>query len=144
VVAPAGAHAGRGVSAAVSTTVSEAAVRAAIDAVVDPCSRLYGTNISLLDLGMVESVRVDGGAVRVDLLLDDPLCMYTFVIQRELRERIAALDGVASVEITVLPDFGWSRERVSPAARQRLLDDGLVRRLMLVPATAAPGHNEES
>jgi metal-sulfur cluster biosynthetic enzyme len=133
------------VSAAVSTTVSEAAVRAAIDAVVDPCSRLYGTNISLLDLGMVERVQIDGGAVRVDLLLDDPLCMYTFVIQRELRERIAALDGVESVEISVLPDFGWSRERVSPAARARLLDDGLVRRLLLVPAPAVAGHtNEES
>jgi metal-sulfur cluster biosynthetic enzyme len=127
----------------VGTMVSEASVRAAIADVVDPCSRLYGTDLSLLDLGMVERVHVDGGAVHVDLLLDDPLCMYTFVIQRDLRERIAALDGVASVEITVLPDFGWSRERVTPAARQRLLDDGLVRRLMLVPATAAPSRHED-
>lgn len=141
-VAPAGAHAGRGVSP-VGTMVSEASVRMAIAAVVDPCSRLYGTDLSLLDLGMVERVHVDGGAVQLDLLLDDPLCMYTFVIQRDLRERIAALDGVESVEITVLPDFGWSRERVTPAARQRLLDDGLVRRLMLVPATAAPSRHED-
>jgi metal-sulfur cluster biosynthetic enzyme len=117
--------------------VSEAAVRAAIGGVVDPCSRLYGTDLSLLNLGMVERVRVDGGAVHVELLLDDPLCMYTFVIQKELRERIAALDGVESVEITVLPDFGWSRERVSPAAQARLLDDGLVRRLLLMPAAAS-------
>ena len=130
-VAPARAHAGRSVNAVM---VSERAVREAIGAVVDPCSRLYGTDLSLVDLGMVERVHVDGGAVHVDLLLDDPLCMYTFVIQRELRERIAALDGVESVEITVLPDFGWSRERVSPAAQERLLDDGLVRRLLLVPA----------
>jgi metal-sulfur cluster biosynthetic enzyme len=114
--------------------VSESAVRAAIDEVVDPCSRLQGTNISLQDLGMVERVTVaEGGAVRVELLLDDPLCMYTFVIQQELRERIGALVGVQSVEITVLPDFSWSRERVSPAAQARLLDDGLVRRLLLVP-----------
>jgi metal-sulfur cluster biosynthetic enzyme len=114
--------------------VSESAVRAAIDEVVDPCSRLQGTNISLQDLGMVERVTVaDGGAVHVELLLDDPLCMYTFVIQQQLRERIGALGGVQSVEITVLPDFSWSRERVSPAAQAKLLDDGLVRRLLLVP-----------
>lgn len=111
-------------------TVSVAAVRAAIAGVVDPCSRLHGTDLSLLDLGMVERVRVDGGAVHVELLLDDPLCLYTFVIQHELRERISALDGVTGVEISVLPDFSWSRERVSPAARQRLLSDGLVRRLL--------------
>jgi metal-sulfur cluster biosynthetic enzyme len=129
VVAPAGAPAGGGVSA-----LSEATVRAAIAEVVDPCSRLQGTDLSLLDLGMVERVQVEGGAVRLELLLDDPLCMYTFVIQHELRLRIAALDGVDSVEITVLPDFSWSRERVAPEAQQRLLDDGLVRLLLLVPA----------
>jgi len=127
----------------VGTMVSEAAVRSAIAGVVDPCSRLYGTDLSLLDLGMVESVRVERGTVQVDLLLDDPLCMYTFVLQKELRDCISALDGVESVEITVLPDFGWSRERVSPAARTRLLDDGLVRRLMLVPAAAAASQHED-
>ncbi len=123
-----------GTGAVAGTAVSLAAVRAAIAGVVDPCSRLHGTDLNLLDLGMVERVTHEGGAVHVELLLDDPLCMYTFVIQKELRERIAAVQGVRSVEISVLPDFGWSRERVSPAARQRLLDDGLVRRLLLVPA----------
>jgi metal-sulfur cluster biosynthetic enzyme len=136
VVAPARAHAGAGVSSA-PATVSDAAVWSAIAEVVDPCSRLHGTDLNLVDLGMVERVGVDavGGAVHVDLLLDDPLCMYTFVIQKELRERIAALDGVSSVEITVLPDFSWSRERVLPDARARLLDDGLVRNLRLLPVS---------
>jgi metal-sulfur cluster biosynthetic enzyme len=115
---------------------TEAAVRAAIGEVVDPCSRLYGTDLSLIDLGMVERVSVDGGSVHVALLLDDPLCVYTFVIQKELRERIGALDGVQDVDIEVLPRFDWSRARVLPAARARLLDDGLVRRLRLVPTTA--------
>ena len=113
---------------------SEAAVRRAIGAVVDPCSRLHGTDLSLFDLGMVERVQVDGGAVRVELLLDDPLCMYTYVIQKELREGLMAVDGVDSVEVTVRPDFGWSRRRVSVTAQRRLLDDGLVRRLRVIPA----------
>lgn len=113
--------------------VDEAAVRTAIQGVVDPCSRLQGTDLSLLDLGMVESVRVHRGRVQVDLLLDDPLCMYTFVIQKELRDRVGALPGVTAVDIAVLPDFTWSKERVTPRARARLLDDSLVQRLRLVP-----------
>ena len=113
--------------------LSEDAVRAAIAGVVDPCSRLHGTDLSLLDLGMVERISVDGGRVHVELLLDDPLCMYTFVIQKQLRDRIAALDGVSEVEISVIPEFSWSKERVTPAARARLLDDSLVQRLRLVP-----------
>jgi metal-sulfur cluster biosynthetic enzyme len=84
----------------------------------------------------VERVSVDAGGVHVALLLDDPLCIYTFVIQQELRERIGALDGVDSVDIEVLPRFDWSRDRVLPAARARLLDDGLVRRLRLIPTMA--------
>jgi metal-sulfur cluster biosynthetic enzyme len=93
---------------------------------------------------MVERVVVDGGAVRVELLLDDPLCTYTFVIQHSLRESIAAIDGVQSVEIAVIPEFTWSRERVQPAARARLLDDGLVRRLQLMPAPVQQHHDVRS
>jgi metal-sulfur cluster biosynthetic enzyme len=114
-------------------SVDVAAVRAAIDAVVDPCSRLQGTNLSLLDLGMVERVEVEGGRVRVELLLDDPLCMYTFTIQRDLRERVAALPGVSEVDISVVPEFTWSKERATPEARRRLLDDSLVQRLRRLP-----------
>jgi metal-sulfur cluster biosynthetic enzyme len=119
---------------AAAQAVSEAAVLAAIGEVVDPCSRFHGTDLSLVELGMVERVRVDGTAVHVQLLLDDPLCVYTFLLQKELRERIGAIEGVQSVDIEVLPDFGWTRERVLPAARARLLDDRLVRRLSLVPS----------
>ena len=126
-VAPAVAHAGAGVSP------DAAAVRAAIGAVVDPCSRLQGTDLSVLDLGMVERVEVDGGRVKVELLLDDPLCMYTFTIQRDLRESIAALPGVTEVDISVVPEFTWTKERATPRARARLLDDSLVQRLRLVP-----------
>ena len=130
-VAPAGAHAGDGMSADV------AAVRAAIDAVVDPCSRLQGTDLSLLDLGMVERVDVENGRVRVELLLDDPLCMYTFTIQKDLRDRIGALPGVSEVDISVVPEFTWTKERATPRARARLLDDSLVQRLRLVPVQNA-------
>ena len=114
--------------------VTAQAVRDAIATVVDPCSRLHGTDLSLVDLGMVEDVHVSGGAVRVDLLLDDPLCTYTFVLQHELRAAVAALAGVESVEVTVIPDASWSAERVTPAARSRLLGERLARRLPLRPA----------
>jgi len=114
-----------------------AAVRAAIDAVVDPCSRLQGTDLSLLDLGMVERVDVENGRVRVELLLDDPLCMYTFTIQKDLRDRIGALPGVSEVDISVVPEFTWTKERATPRARARLLDDSLVQRLRLVPVQNA-------
>ncbi len=113
--------------------ISEAAVRGAIAAVVDPCSRIQGTDLSLLDLGMVERIDVDGGSVHVALLLDDPLCVYTFSLQKELRERIGALPGVTAVEISVVPEFTWSKERVTPQARARLLDDSLLRQLRRLP-----------
>ncbi len=118
-----------------SAAISEAAVRGAIAAVVDPCSRIQGTDLSLLDLGMVEriDVDVDDGSVHVALLLDDPLCVYTFSLQKELRERIGALPGVTAVEISVVPEFTWSKERVTPQARARLLDDSLLRQLRRLP-----------
>jgi metal-sulfur cluster biosynthetic enzyme len=117
--------------------VTEAAVRQAIDTVVDPCSRLHGTDLSLIDLGMVEAVTVSGGTVHVALLLDDPLCTYTYVIQHELRTAIERLGGIDEVDITVVPNASWTDERVLPAARSRLIGDRLKSRLPLMPANLA-------
>jgi metal-sulfur cluster biosynthetic enzyme len=128
-----------------ATIVDTAAVQHAVACVVDPCSRLHGTDLSLVDLGMVESVRVDGTAVSIELLLDDPLCVYTFAIQSELREAVGAVHGVTTVDISMVANASWSRDRVSPAAQHRLLDVRTLRQLLVTipsPRACASGERQ--
>jgi ring-1,2-phenylacetyl-CoA epoxidase subunit PaaD len=92
---------------------------AAINEVIDPCSRFNGSHLGLVDLGMVKDVSVEGQTAKVTLLLDDPVCIYTFLIQKEIREALEER-GIDDVEIHVCADELWTADRLSQVARVRL------------------------
>jgi metal-sulfur cluster biosynthetic enzyme len=112
--------------------LTEAVVRAAITSVVDPCSRYNGSQLNLVELGMVDSIRISDGTIGIRLLLDDPMCMYTFLIQKEIRDAVGSLPGVDAVVIEVLADQIWSEQRMSDAARDRLAIHRDERRQQLI------------
>jgi metal-sulfur cluster biosynthetic enzyme len=94
-------------------------VVAAVNGVIDPCSVFNGTRLGLVDLGMVDEVAVRDGAAKVTLRLDDPVCVYTFVIHQGLREALATL-GVHEVEFEINGRDPWTEDRLSETARRRL------------------------
>ena len=54
------------------TTVEE--VVASLREIVDPCSAATGVPVSIVDMGLVRHVEIDGDEVRVELRLTSPLC----------------------------------------------------------------------
>ena len=82
-------------------TVTEAQVTEALRPVQDPELRR-----SIVDLGMVEKIAIDGGTVSVTVALTVPGCPLKAEIQRSVSEAVAPLDGVGSVivEFTVMTD----------------------------------------
>ena len=124
---------------AVSGLHSRDAVLAAINEVIDPCSRLNGSHLGLVDLGMVKDVSVEGQSATITLLLDDPVCMYTFVIQHEIREALRRR-GIEEVDIGICADEIWSADRLSDAARIRL---GPSRRARSTTGQTAPASSAD-
>jgi metal-sulfur cluster biosynthetic enzyme len=92
---------------------------AAINEVIDPCSRFNGSHLGLVDLGMVKDVSVEGHSATVTLLLDDPVCIYTFVIQQEIRQALGKR-GIHDVDIEICADELWTADRLSDFAGIRL------------------------
>ncbi len=74
---------------------------------------------SIVDLGMVKDVVVEGRSAKVTLLLDDPICVYTFVIQHEIC-RALEQRGIEDVQIEICADELWTADRLSDSARIRL------------------------
>jgi metal-sulfur cluster biosynthetic enzyme len=74
---------------------------------------------SIADLGLLDGVEVDGGRVTVRFHLTSPLCPARFAgeIGREIRRRVARIEGVESVEV-VLGDHFMAE------ALHRLINDG--------------------
>jgi metal-sulfur cluster biosynthetic enzyme len=104
--------------------MTEAEVRAALDGVVDPCSVAAGAPAGLDALGLVRDVQVrdgEGGAdVRVTLAVTDPGCLMGGPFAASARERLAALPGVARVEVALATRLDWSPADMAPAYAARL------------------------
>lgn len=97
----------------------EAGVREALASVADPCLAAAGIGGSVLDLGLVQDLRLDdAGRVEIDLSLTEMGCAFTHHLLDTVARRVEAVDGVTSV--TVVPTWTWRREHMSDALGERL------------------------
>ena len=88
--------------------------------VYDTCSVFNGTNLNIVEMGLVDDVEQDGGSVRVRLLLTDPICLYQFEMRAQIIEKLNALPGIEHVDVEPVAGKLWWPERMAPAARVRL------------------------
>jgi metal-sulfur cluster biosynthetic enzyme len=100
----------------------------ALSTVYDTCSVFNGTNLDIVEMGLVHDVERDGGTLRVRLLLTDPMCLYLFEMRAQIVQALEALPGVDAVEVEPVAGKLWGPERMTPAAQERL---GRLRRARL-------------
>jgi metal-sulfur cluster biosynthetic enzyme len=103
----------------------------------DTCSVFNGTNLDIVEMGLVHDVEKDGGTVRVHLLLTDPMCVYLFEMRSQIVAALKALPGIKAVEVEPVAGKLWWPERMSPAARDRLTRLRKARRERLGDSSAA-------
>jgi metal-sulfur cluster biosynthetic enzyme len=90
----------------------------ALREVYDPCCADRG--ISIVDMGVVEDVRVAGGRIEVDLVLTSGWCPFVATMSNAIPDRLRALPGVGDVDVRVVWDPVWTMERLSESARAKL------------------------
>lgn len=76
--------------------------------------------VSVVDLGFIYDVRVEGGRVEVDMTLTMPGCPMHASITRQVEERIRELEGVEEAAVKLVWDPPWSPQRISEEARMKL------------------------
>ena len=86
--------------------------------VYDPCCADRG--ISIVDMGVVADVRVDGTHVDVDLVLTTGWCPFVVSMSTVIPEALKAIDGVETVYVKVVWDPVWTMDRLSESARATL------------------------
>jgi metal-sulfur cluster biosynthetic enzyme len=95
-----------------------AAVVEALRSVYDPCCREQG--ISVVDMGLIDSVRFADGEARLELVLTSGWCPFAVELLGAVRERVEALPEVEGVTVELVWDKAWGSERLSPDARAKL------------------------
>ncbi|MFQ5459700.1 MAG: iron-sulfur cluster assembly protein, partial [Anaerolineae bacterium] len=90
-------------------------VLAALDAVKDPEIPV----VSVVDLGIIQGVTIEGHRVTVSITPTFTGCPALEVMRQEIAAVVRGLGAVA-VAVPVVLDPPWSTDRITPAARERM------------------------
>ncbi len=100
------------VAAATAPVTTPEEVRAVLRGVKDP-----DLNMSIVDLGLVYDVRVDGPVVTVDMTLTSPGCPSGPEIMGEAERQLRELPGVTDIRMNLVWTPFWSPDRIEPKIR---------------------------
>jgi ring-1,2-phenylacetyl-CoA epoxidase subunit PaaD len=80
--------------------------------------------ISVVDLGVVKGVAVEGERVRIEFTPTFMGCPALDTMRRQMEEAVTALGGEPQVD--VLLDDSWSTDKITPAGREKLREAGFA------------------
>jgi ring-1,2-phenylacetyl-CoA epoxidase subunit PaaD len=80
--------------------------------------------ISIVDLGVIADVRVDGRDVEIDFAPTFMGCPALDAMRSQIEEAVRALD--AQPDVNVLLDDSWSTDRITAEGRERLRAAGFA------------------
>lgn len=95
--------------------VTEEAVMEALSQVYDP-----EIPISVVDLGLIYGVDIQGDRVHVKMTMTTPGCPLHAVMTSEAKIRVLALEGVSEAEVELVWDPPWTPERISDNLKREM------------------------
>ena len=100
--------------------VTVAEVWAALEEIPDPEIPV----ISLVDLGVIRDVTIDGAKVRIEFTPTFLGCPALEVMRDALAAKVTALGG--EPDVAVIQDDSWSTDRITAAGREKLREAGFA------------------
>lgn len=94
------------------------AVRRALENCYDPCCE--ERRISIVDMGLIESVEISDRKVRIEMVLTTGWCPFASRLLEMIKDEVGAMPGVDDVEVDVVWNPTWTPERMSEEARGKL------------------------
>jgi metal-sulfur cluster biosynthetic enzyme len=87
-------------------------VESALTNVIDP-----ELGLDFVELGLIYGIEVDGQAVHVTFSLTSPGCPIGPQVSEQIEEFVSELDGVETVDSTMVFSPPWSPDRMSEDAK---------------------------
>ena len=77
--------------------------------------------VDIYELGLIYNVQVnDEGDVSIDMTLTSPTCPAAGSLPPEVETKVASLEGVKSVKVSVVWEPTWTPEKMTEAAKLQL------------------------
>jgi metal-sulfur cluster biosynthetic enzyme len=101
-------------------TVTQEGVISRLHAITDPCSAATNVPLSIVEMGMVEDVKVASGNVVVALRMTSPLCHALPYFQMEIERVLAGVPGIGAVSCTFDHGGNWQPDNMTVGAQRKL------------------------
>lgn len=96
-------------------------IREKLDEVIDPCSAAAGTDLGIVEMGLVDSIEIEDGSVTVRMRLTTPVCTMVPYFIEEVESRVGSLDCVTDVSLDT--DTGlWEPSMMTDEAIERRME----------------------
>jgi FeS assembly SUF system protein len=77
--------------------------------------------VDIYELGLIYDLKVDtAGVVAILMTLTSPMCPVAEALPTEVRNKVAAIPGVASASVELVWDPPWDKSRMSEDAQMAL------------------------
>jgi metal-sulfur cluster biosynthetic enzyme len=98
-------------------------IEKALGDIGDPCMCLAGKELSIIDMGLINEVELDGDKVSVSMTLTDPNCFFEYKISNAVIKSLKQLDGVNDVKVAIESFPIWDNDRLSERAKSKFKED---------------------
>jgi FeS assembly SUF system protein len=91
--------------------------------VIDEIKKIFDPEIpvNIYELGLIYKVEVDKESkVNIDMTLTSPNCPVAESLPNQVKENIMKVDGVSDVDLKVVWEPPWDKDKMSEAAKLEL------------------------
>lgn len=75
----------------------------------------------IYELGLIYKIEMDeAGRVKIEMTLTSPMCPVADSLPLEVQQKVGAVEGVTDVDLRVVFDPPWTKDRMSDVAKLEL------------------------
>ena len=86
--------------------------------VKDPCSVANGSNLNIVEMGLVKSLEISEGKVIIEFRLTTPFCLQVPYFSKQIKDQIKGQDWIDSIELNFDQGLEWSHDMMSKEAKR--------------------------
>ena len=93
------------------------------DSIVEACRAVYDPEIpvNIYELGLIYKIEVDeNNKVLLEMTLTSPNCPVAESLPNSVKENIMKIDGISDVDLKLVWDPPWTKDKMSEAAKLEL------------------------
>jgi FeS assembly SUF system protein len=93
------------------------------DKVISEIKKIYDPEIpvNIYELGLIYNVDVDNkNKVNIEMTLTSPNCPVAETLPNEVKDNVLGIDGVSDVDLKIVWDPPWDKDKMSEAAKLEL------------------------